>query len=414
MIVSKCFARLLPYALFVALGGVSAIVFAQIEGGDRTEAPIDSAGNLEVGGVKVDIYAGSANAARIGGWREAQRRGWRMLWQRVHGGGAPGLSDGQLDAIVAGIVVENEQIGPNRYVATLGVLFDRVRAGQILGVSGVATRSAPLLVIPIQWSGGTAQSFEARTQWRKAWARFRSGSSPIDYVRPSGTGADPLLLTQAQTGRPGRRWWRLLLDQYGAADVLMPQVRLEYLWPGGPVIAHFSARYGPDNILLSTFALRVETSAALPAMLDEGVKRMDQIYGDALATGRLRPDSSLVIEEPVLAEVPETEATPVEQIEETAVATDDSEKPATTVTQASSYSIQFDTPDVGSVSGTESSVRGIPGVKSASTSSLALGGVSIMRVSFEGDLATLRVALSARGFSVQDAGGTLRIKRGGQ
>ncbi len=415
MSVRKRFARYLPHALLVVLGGAGAVVFAQIEGGNRTEAPIDSTSNLEVGGVKVDVYAGSANAARIGGWREAQRRGWRMLWQRVHGGGAPGLSDSQLDAIVAGIVVENEQIGPNRYVATLGVLFDRVRAGQILGVSGVSTRSAPLLVIPIQWSGGTAQSFEARTEWRKAWARFRSGSSPIDYVRPSGSGADPLLLTQAQTGRPGRRWWRLLLDQYGAADVLMPQVRLEYLWPGGPVIAHFSARYGPDNILLSTFALRVENSAGLASMLDEGVKRMDQIYGDALASGRLQPDSSLVIEEPIAAEeLEESASAPVEQSVETDVEAAEGEKQTAPSVVASSYSIQFDTPDVGSVSDTESSVRGIPGVKSASTSSLALGGISVMRVSFEGDLATLRIALSARGFSVQDGGGTLRIKRGGQ
>ena len=415
MTVRKRIARYLPLALLAVLGGAGAIVFAQIEGGDRAEAPIDSAGNLEVGGVKVDIYAGSANAARIGGWREAQRRGWRLLWQRAHGGGAPGLSDGQLDAIVAGIVVENEQIGPNRYVATLGVLFDRVRAGQILGVTGAATRSAPLLVIPIQWSGGTAQSFEARTPWRKAWARFRSGSSPIDYVRPSGTGADPLLLTQAQTGRPGRRWWRLLLDQYGAADVLMPQVRLEHLWPGGPVIAHFSARYGPDNILLNTFALRVENSAAVPAMLDEGVRRIDQIYGDALASGRLRPDSTLVIEEPVEpTELQDAIVAPSSQVEEVAPDAEGATAPAVTTTAISSYSIQFDTPDVGSVSGTEASVRGIPGVKSASTSSLALGGVSVMRVSFEGDLATLRIALSARGFSVQDGGGSLRIKRGGQ
>ena len=415
MTVRKRIARYLPLALLAVLGGAGAIVFAQIEGGDRAEAPIDSAGNLEVGGVNVDIYAGSANAARIGGWREAQRRGWRLLWQRVHGGGAPGLSDGQLDAIVAGIVVENEQIGPNRYVATLGVLFDRVRAGQILGVTGAATRSAPLLVIPIQWSGGTAQSFEARTPWRKAWARFRSGSSPIDYVRPSGTGADPLLLTQAQTGRPGRRWWRLLLDQYGAADVLMPQVRLEHLWPGGPVIAHFSARYGPDNILLNTFALRVENSAAVPAMLDEGVRRIDQIYGDALASGRLRPDSTLVIEEPVEpTELQDAIVAPSSQVEEVAPDAEGATAPAVTTTAISSYSIQFDTPDVGSVSGTEASVRGIPGVKSASTSSLALGGVSVMRVSFEGDLATLRIALSARGFSVQDGGGSLRIKRGGQ
>jgi hypothetical protein len=412
--VEKRLARPWSLALLLALGGAGAAVYAQIEGSDRTEAAIDSSTNLEVGGIKVDVAATSADAARLGGWREAQRRGWRFLWQRTHGGGAPGLSDGQLDGIIAGIVVEEEQISATRYIATLGVLFDRVRASQILGVSGIATRSAPLLVIPIQWTGGTAQSFEARTEWRKAWARFRTNGSPIDYVRPSGTGADPLLLNYAQSGRPGRRWWRSLLDQYGAADVLMPQVRLERLWPGGPVVAHFSARYGPDNRLLQTFVLRVENSAGLPAMLDEGVKRMDQVYSLALSTGQLRPDSSLVIETPVDPEtltedVPTETASlgdvPTLEVEPSAIA------PAATV---STFTVQFDTPDVSSVSSIESSVRGVPGVKSASTSSLALGGVSVMRVSFEGDLDTLKVALSARGFSVKEGGGTLRISRGGQ
>lgn len=401
------FLRPVPLAFALGLAGLGAGVIAQIEGGDRGVAPIDSSSDFEVSGIKVDVAAKNANAARYGGWREAQRQGWRLLWSNVHGGGAPGLSDSALDSIVAGIVVENEQIGPNRYIATLGVLFDRVRAGQILGVSGSSIRSAPLLVIPVEWSGGTPQSFETRTEWQKAWARFRTGGSSIDYVRPSGTGADPLLLNYGQTGRPGRRWWRMLLDQYGAADVLVPQVRLERLWPGGPVIGHFSARFGPDNRPLSSFVLRVGSSAGIPLMMDEGVRRMDQMFSQALADGRLRPDSSLVIEQPVDAETLQTEETAVED------STDTTETPdaAAATTGTATYSVQYETPDVASVSSTEAAVRGISGVRFASTGSLALGGVSIMRVTFAGDLGALKAALSARGFKVQEGGGALRISR---
>lgn len=401
-------------ALGLGLAGLGAALFAQIEGDDRGVAPIDSSGALEVSGVSVDVYAKTADAARYGGWREAQRRGWRMLWQKYHGAGAPGLSDSMLDSIVSAIVVENEQIGPNRYIARLGVLFDRVRAGQLLGVSGSAAHSAPLLVVPVQWTGGTPQSFEARTEWQKAWARFRTGSGAIDYVRPTGTGADPLLLNYGQITRPGRRWWRALLDQYGAADVLIPQVRLEHLWPGGPVIGHFSARFGPDNRLLDSFALRVENSAGIAAMMDEGVRRIDGIYTNALAAGRLRPDSSLVIEEPVdPAELTTTEeggelALPTE-VAPTIEPTGDTAAP-----ELASFSIQFETPDVGSVTTTEASVRAIPGIRSASTTSLALGGVSVMRVSFAGDAGMLRIALAARGFAVTESGGTFRVRRGGQ
>ena len=395
-------------ALFALVGAAAAVV-GQIEGGDRGVSPIDSSGSLEVSGITVDVAAKTAEAARLGGWRIAQRKGWAMLWSKMHGGsgGAPGLSDSALDGIVAGIVVDDEQIGPNRYVAKLGVLFDRARAGQILGVSGSIMRSPPMLVLPIEWSGGTPRSFETKTEWQKAWARFRSGGSPIDYVRTSGTGADPLLLNVGQAQRPGRIWWRMLLDQYGAADVLIPQVRIERLWPGGPVVGHFTARHGPDNRIIGGFTLRVPSSDALPQMMDEGVRRIDRIFADALSTGGLRPDPSLVIEQPLAPEdltTNESDAVPVLETDTGAL---DATAPVTAVT------VQFATPDVASVSATEAAVRGIAGVKGATTVSLALGGTSVMRVDFGGDIAALRQALSARGFRVEEGGGVLRIRRAG-
>mgnify|MGYP006208173197 CR=1 FL=1 len=42
-------------------------------------------------------------------------------------------------------------------------------------------------------------------------------------------------------------------------------------------------------------------------------------------------------------------------------------------------------------------IRGIPGVKSVVTTSLALGGTSVMRVTYQGDPAALQSALSSRG-----------------
>jgi len=402
----------------VTLGllGFAAVVIAQIEGGDRGVAPIDTSGSFEVTGINVDVAAQTAEAARLGGWRIAQRKAWALLWAKTHGGsgGAPALSDSQLDGIVSAVVVDDEQIGPKRYVAKLGVLFDRARAGQILGVSGEVSRSAPMLVLPIEWSGGGPRSFETKTEWQKAWARFRAGGSPIDYVRPVGNGADPLLLTVGQAQRPGRRWWRGLLDQYGAADVVIPVVELTRQWPGGPVIGKFSARHGPNNVLLESFSLRAATSDALPAMLDEGVKRIDQIYALALANGALTPDPTLIIETPVVA-VPLNNMsaaatdTPIDKLTNLDPLTP-APPPATTT---STFSVQFDTPDVGAVTATEGAVKGIPGVRSADTASLALGGTSVMRVSFAGDIETLRLALQARGFRVETGGGALRIRRSG-
>jgi hypothetical protein len=391
--------------------GAAGIVHAQLEGGDRGVPPIDSSSTYEVSGIAVDVAAKSGDAARYEGWRLAQERGWKALWANMHKvpqSEAPALPDSVLNSIVSGIVVEQEEIGPNRYIATLGVLFDRARAGQLLGgVQGVVRRSAPMLVIPVMQTGSSFQSFESRNEWQQAWARFRTGSSPIDYVRPIGTGLDPLLLNASQANRPARAWWRMLLDHYGASSIVIPEVHLMRLYPGGPVIGEFTARFGPDGEVLDKVTLRVERSALIPKLLDEGVRRLDAAYARALAEGRLAPDASLTWEEP---EVPTAVA---EQIEESnsALANQQQANTPLPVGAATVYNIQVDTPTAGAVGQAELSVSRIGGVTSAITTSLALGGTSVMRVTFVGDTAALQAALQAQGWTVQGSGTILRITR---
>jgi hypothetical protein len=300
----------LPLALVT--GG---IVIAQIEGPKRGINPIASNGDFEVTNVSVNVTGKNASEARQKGWEEAQRLAWSALWRKTHGSAGATLSDSTLDGIVAAIVVEQEQIGPRRYVAKLGVLFDRARAGQLLGVSGVVRRSAPLLLLPITYSAGAPTLFEQRTSWQRSWAKYRTADSRIDYVRPSGAGGESLLLNAGQIDRRSRGWWRTILDQFGAADVIIPIARIERLWPGGPVVGRFSARYGPDNKFLGSFTLRTANSSGIPAMMDQAVVRMDQLFQSALASGRLRADASLVLEEEVVEEEEletEVEEAPVE------------------------------------------------------------------------------------------------------
>jgi len=397
-------ARLLALPGAVALGLTAAALVAQMEG-ERGVPPIASSGDFEVGGIKVDTAAANPDEARTAGWRQAQRLAWRKLSASMRGG-AIGLSDSQLDQIVSGIEVEQEQIGPTRYIATLRVLFDRARAGQILGVRSSAMRSPPLLVIPVIREGGSSTVFETVNEWQKAWARYRTGDSAIDYVRTSGTGQDALLLNAGQVGRRGRLWWRNILDQYGAADVIIPIARLERQGPGGAVMGFFAARYGPDDELLGSFSLRANNEAAIPKMLDEAIVRINDIYVRALMDGRLRPDPSLVIEEPV-------SAVDIDFGNITDAPVETSDMPLASSPTAASISIQFDTPDVGSVSQGEAQLRSIAGVRSAATSSLALGGVSVMQVSFDGSPDALKAALQAKGYQVSGSGTTLRISRRG-
>ena len=291
--------RIVSIGLPLALVG-GGIVVAQIEGPKRGIAPIASAGDFEVTGVSVNVVGDNAFDARQKGWEQAQRLAWAALWRKTHNETGASLSDSTLDGITAAIVVEQEQIGPRRYVAKLGVLFDRARAGQLLGVSGVTRRSAPLMLLPVTYSAGAPTVFEQRTSWQRSWAKFRTADSTIDYIRPSGAGGESLLLNAGQPERRSRIWWRTILDQFGAADVIIPIARIERQWPGGPVIGRFSARYGPDNRFLGAFTLRTTSEAGISGMMDQAVLRMDQLFQSALNSGRLRADASLVLEPEVV------------------------------------------------------------------------------------------------------------------
>ena len=393
-----------------ACGFVGGVLYAQLDGAERGIPPIDSSSAFEVTGIEVDVAGDDAEAARREGWRRAMAEGWKMLWARTNNrplAEAPNLSESVLSSIVAGVIIEHEQIGPRRYIARLGMLFDRARTGQMLGVRGLQRSSAAMLVVPVMVTGGTSYSMEFRNEWQHAWARFRTANSPIDYVRTSGAGADPLLLNAMQTGRRSRGWWRVLLDQYGAADILVPEVQLRRLWPGGPAVATFTAIHGPDREVLGRFQLRAPDSASIPRMMDEGVRRIDAIFVRALEAGQLTPDPTLYIPPP-------PEELPPEEEEEERPLREDSTADGPTVPQsgtAQAVRIQVDTPDAAAVQRAEIAVSRVPGVTSAITISQALGGTSTMRVTFAGDPAALTAALQAQGWTVSGSGTSLRISR---
>lgn len=402
----------LSLALALALAAIGPErLIAQIEG-DRGIPPVAASSDIHIGGIEVETTGRNAEEARMNGWREAQRKGWMLL----HG---PSMSEGQIDSMVLAVVIEQEQIGPHRYIAKLGIVFDRQKAGQYLSQGGKPTsHSAPMLVLPVLYSGGAAQVFEVRGPWQKAWANFSNGASTMDYVRPIGSGGDSLLLTAGQAGRRSRGWWRTVIDQFGAADVIMPVARLERQWPGGPVRGTFTARYGPDSTFLESFTLTANDEAGVPGMLDQAVVRMDKIYADALSRGMLKPDATLVSMtqsiDSALAAIAEANrpkeeaAAPSEPGEEGPSPSASASAPSQAV---SSFVVQFASPDASAVDSALGSVRGASGVRGASTSSIAIGGTSVMRVSYAGSLEELAAALRARGWSVTVGSNALSIRK---
>jgi hypothetical protein len=375
-------------ALCLVGGG---IVYAQMEAGERGIMPLDSSGTLEIDGIHVDVGGKDAQSSRLAGWRIAQREGFKMLWAKSHGrqpSEAPSVSDSTLDDIVSSIIVQREQIGPNRYIADLGVLFDRARAGQLLGVEAITQRSQPMLLIPVIVTAGTETSLELRNPWQRAWAEFRTSQSPIDYVRVSGLGVDPLLINAAQAERPGRSWWRNILDIYGASDILVAEVALHRAYPGGPARARFIGRHGPDGEIIGGFDLSAPNSAGIARMMDEGVRRMDELFTAAYAQGRLQRDSSL--------NLPPPPPPPPEEVEEQQHA-------------PTRYQVGVAAPNAATYNSAIAHLRAVPGVDRVEQVNIALGGTSYFFITYRGDLGTLRSILVSRGWGVDVSGGQLRM-----
>ena len=396
-------------ALAVAAGQA---LIAQVAG-DRGIAAVASSTDITVGGIEVNVSGKNPQDARKAGWLLAERKAWEKL-------GGPKISDSELEDLVSAVVIESEQLGPRRYIGKLGIVFDRTRAGAMIGGNGgPATHSAPMLTIPVLDSGGTYTVYETRNAWQRAWAEYQAGASAIDYVRPSGAGSDSLLINYGQLGRRSRNWWRNVLDAFGAADVLIPVAHLEREWPGGPVKGTFTARYGPDNRFLESFTLTAANEDAVPAMMEQALKRFDDIYTRALNGGILRPDPTLRADRltlnPTVAALinAEKQASADEAAVQIDEASPASPTPSASPTQqaTSSHVVQFVTPDAAAVDAILAAVRGTAGVKGAATSSIAIGGVSVMRVSYAGDIGALAAALRARGFKVNQGGSALSISR---
>jgi len=163
--------------------------------------------------------------------------------------------------------------------------------------------------------------------------------------------------------------------------------------------------------------------------LAQGLARVDQIYVDALSRGVLRPDPTLSFDHPAIdpglaklieagraAEAAQAAAAEAAQrqadAEAALVAPPVVEaKPLVAVAPVVSISIQFVSPDARAVDGALAAVRAVPGIENVASTSIALGGTSVMKAQYPGGAEALAAALRARGWQVSVAGGALRIKR---
>jgi hypothetical protein len=347
-----------------------------------------------IGGIPVDTAAKTTYDARLAAYAIARRKAWPMLWNRLTGqaeSAAPRLGDSQLQAMVAGIEVEGERFSTTRYIARLGVVFDRARASAYFTGTAGALQSGPMLLLPIFTDGGARTLYQTRTPWIAAWTRFSEGLSPIDYVIASGSAGDNILLTSYQTARGDRALWRNILSRFGSTDVLIAEVRLVRSFPGGPVAAEFIARHGPDATELGRLSLTA-SAEGVDAMLDAGVRAIDGIYGQALREGRLGSDPDLIAElEPIISLAPDI-AAPM-------------------FMGGASIEADVATPD-GKVFGEiEALLRSTPTVGGVTLTSVSLGGISRIVIRHTNTPEMLRYQLDQKGLRLAETATGILLRR---
>ena len=382
-------------ALLAAAGLIAAIAVAQQASRKAQRPMFDPSGGAgsayAVGGISVDVTAKTVDDARRAAWTQAMGRAWPILWARLSNrpeAQAPRLSDGQIDAMVAGIESQGEQFSATRYIARLGVVFDRSRAAQYVG-GEASLQSPPMLLLPLLVDGGAAQVTQTRTAWRDAWGRWQGNVTPIDYVLPGGTAADNLWLSPAQVRRSEPTGWRSIITHFDTVDVLVAEARLVRSYPGGPIRALFIARHGAAGTELGRLALRVGSEAGLARLLDEGVKGIDALYAQALRDGRLRADPDLAVDVGAIYAADVLIGTP---------------QPET-----ATLLIAAITPDNASLAAAERLLRGIAG--DVQLRQVAVGGTSRIEVALPGGETALREALAARGWGLERLGTELVLRR---
>ncbi|MCG2842685.1 heavy-metal-associated domain-containing protein [Sandaracinobacter sp. RS1-74] len=365
-----------------------------------TPTAIGGSGGLVISGVDVDVGGKSPGDARLNGWREAQRQAWPALWARMSGlapATAPKLADSALDGIVSAIEVEREQVGPDRYVARLAVVFDRVRASSYLGRYANLASSPPFLVIPVLQDAATRQAHEEGSPWLAAWSRLRAGETPIDYVRIRPTPGDVILLNAWQAERRHLFLWRMLIDRYQVADVLIPELVMDRSFSGGPVSGLLIVRFGPAGRELGRVRLS-NRAGDVAGLTDAAVREADKLYVAALRAGNLLPDPSLIEEQ-----------TPPAELEDTGPQFDAGFEAGAA---AQTLSVRVQTPDDATLQSIQRTVAATPGVVGVRLQSLVLGGESTLEIIPAVSLQELRYALDQRGLRLD--GTQLRRRAAGE
>lgn len=194
---------------------------------------------FEVKGVKVDVTAKTAAAAREQALAQGEVKAFRLLIDRLtlpaDRGLLPELTRHEISSLVKDFSVAKEKVSTVRYIASLDYSFKADKIRRLLVDSGVpyaATRSKPMLVLPVYQSAGALILWDEPNPWRDAWAARPEGAGLVPTIVPLGDLTDIAAIgaEQAVQGDPTRL--AAMARRYGTGDTLVVYAVQENQAPG--------------------------------------------------------------------------------------------------------------------------------------------------------------------------------------
>ena len=187
---------------------------------------------LTVSGVDVDVTGDSAADARSAAFSVGQRKAFdKLLGQLVDPASAAALaplSDDQISAMVADFEIESEQTSSVRYIGVLTYRFYADPVRQYLSGTGArftATRSPPVLVVPVLTQDESSILWDEGNPWLAAWAQH-GGGGLVPVRVPIGDIEDIAAVDAERALGGDLAALDALARRYGAADTLVAEARI--------------------------------------------------------------------------------------------------------------------------------------------------------------------------------------------
>lgn len=243
--------RFLAVAAILLLGTLGGAVAAEDRESNQASTPVDI---FTITGVKVDVTAQSASAARNQALAEGQRKAFDMLMRRLlrqeDKAALPPVDPVALNALIQGIEISNERSSSVRYLAELTVRFNGLRVQNYLRTRGVPfsqTAGRPVLVVPVMETAGLRLLWEEENAWRAAWDQHDLENRLLTFALPKGDTEDRYNLPVSQALDPESPAIARLASRYGVDRVITSVIEITRDFAGGGLKARLQVIGAGDN-----------------------------------------------------------------------------------------------------------------------------------------------------------------------